>query len=911
MTLEKDTKLGAYQILSPLGAGGMGEVYRAKDTRLGRDVAIKVLPEEFFEDEGRRARFEREARTLATLNHPGIAAIYSFEEAPGSSPSSSRHLLVMELVEGEGLDGKISRGPLSLEESLSVARQIAEALEAAHEKGIVHRDLKPSNVKVTEDGKVKLLDFGLAKAFEGEGNVLRPGSGNDQTQSPTLTARATAAGVILGTAAYMSPEQARGKAVDRRTDVWAFGCLLYEMLTGKRAFEGETVSDTLAAILKEDPEWTALPAGTPEKVREVLRKCLRRNAKQRLHDIADARLDLEEAAEAPFDSSAGATSADSSLPFEEEQAAPGSTVGRSAPAIRERGSRRSLYLSSAAAAALAAAAGAFGVLAHRARAPEPQVVRSAVLLPPGLRFAGQDGAVALSRDGRRLAFAATARDGKRCLWVRSLDSLGAQAIEGTESANTPFWSPDGRSIAFFADRKLKRVPASGGTVQTVCDAAEPRGGTWGDGDVIVFAPAPFGGLLRVSAAGGAPVGLTSPNEKGATDRLPAFLPGGTRVLYFHGTGLKAKENGIYCVALSGGQVTRVSPENSGPLLAPGFLVFVRGGNLMAQRFDASSLRLDGDAAVLAQHVWFNGFRWTANASVSDTGLLVAEPGGEATKSQLTWMDLEGRADGTVGAPAQFQDLAMSPDGRRALAIIPDEDGVNHFWMYDLERSVASRFAPEATAGAAAWSPDGKQVAYSDMDGNVFVKATGGLSEARQLIKVVSVNQRPTSWTADGGTLVIDRQDPESWNLMTVSLAGNPAPRPLLATPAQETFGRVSADGKWLAFVSDETGRNEVYVMPFPNGEKEQVSSSGGDIPLWLGRSGDLAWSNEGRLMAARVGPGGPGPPRPLLGGVVVANRSAVASSPDGKRLLVAMPVEGSGSGTLTLVANWPVEVSKR
>ncbi|MGE5347410.1 MAG: hypothetical protein ACM3JH_15755 [Acidithiobacillales bacterium] len=376
-----------------------------------------------------------------------------------------------------------------------------------------------------------------------------------------------------------------------------------------------------------------------------------------------------------------------------------------------------------------------------------------------------------------------------------MDSLGAQAIEGTDGASDPFWSPDGRSIGFFADHKLKRVPASGGTVQTFCDAPEPRGGTWGEGDVIVFAPVPFGGLQRVSAGGGTPVALTSPREKEMTHRLPAFLPGGRRVLFFQATALKSKENGIYCVDLASGRMTRVSPENSGPLIAPGFLLFVRGGDLMAQRFDAGSLRLEGEAAIVAQHVWFNGYRWTANASVSDTGLLVAEPGGEATKSQLTWLDLDGRVAGTVGAPAPFDSIAISPDGRRALAVIPDESGTNHFWMYDLVRSVASRFAPDVTAGSAAWSPDGKQVAYSDMDGKIYVKAMNGLSEARLLIKVVSVNERPTSWSVDGETLVIDRQEPEGWNLMTVPLTGDPTPRPLVATPAQETLGRVSPDGK--------------------------------------------------------------------------------------------------------------------
>ncbi len=461
MSLAAGTRLGSYEIQSPLGAGGMGEVWRAKDTRLGRDVAIKVLPEEFFEDKDRVARFEREARTLASLNHPGIAAIHSFEEIPGSSSSSSRHLLVMELVEGEDLAQKLLSGPIPLEEYLSLSRQIAEALEAAHEKGIVHRDLKPGNVKVTPDGRVKLLDFGLAKIFEGDGG---PGSAPSVTHSPTLTARATAAGVILGTAAYMSPEQARGKTVDKRTDVWAFGCVLYEMLTGKRAFEGETVSDTLAALLTKEPDWSALPAETPEKVKEILRKCLRRDAKLRLRDIGDARVDLEEM------SAAGASSSSGPLPFEEKTASPSSTVGHDASASRTRGSRKSLYLSWAIAAAFAAATGA---LALRARAPAPQPL---VVQP--LTDSGHDWFPAASPDGKLVAFVSD-RDGRDRIWLKQMPDGDERPLTSGPD-DRPRFSPDGTSLLFVrredAVSSLYRVGVLGGEPRRL--VANATDGAW-------------------------------------------------------------------------------------------------------------------------------------------------------------------------------------------------------------------------------------------------------------------------------------------------------------------------------------------------------------------------------------------------------------------------------------------------
>ena len=429
--------------------------------------------------------------------------------------------------------------------------------------------------------------------------------------------------------------------------------------------------------------------------------------------------------------------------------------------------------------------------------------------------------------------------------------------------------------------------------------------------MIVFSPNPYGGLLRVSASGGQPEPLTTTASKEMTHRLPAFLPGGGRVLFLQGVGLKAKENGVFCVDLATRHVTPVVAESSGVLVAPGFLVFTRNANLLARPFDAGSLKVAGEATTLAEKVWFNPYRWTANAAVSETGLLVVQPGSATSKSQLTWLDFEGKVLGKVGEAAAIDAVAVSPDGRHALAILLDETGHQSLWMYDLERAVPSRFVSDTSVGDASWSPDGRQVAYSDGDGNIYVKATDGLSPARVLLKTLSANQRVNSFTADGAAVVFDRQGETGWDVLKVVLSGEAAPSPLIQTPAQDTFGRASPDGRHLAWISDETDRPEAYVMPFPRGEKRQITSGGADDLFWLGRSGDLAWIRDGKVWAtAMTGPGA-GKPRPLLGELVVEKPRAVSPSPDGKRLLVALPTEGGGTGSLTLISNWPAELGKK
>ncbi len=911
MTIAAGTRLGPYEILAPLGAGGMGEVYRARDPRLARDVAVKVLPEEFFEGEDRRARFEREARLLAALNHPGIAAIYSFEESGG------RHLLVMELVEGEGLDQRISSRSLSIEESLSVSRQIAEALEAAHEKGIVHRDLKPANVKITPDGRVKLLDFGLAKIFESEATVSNPSI----SVSPTLTARATAAGVILGTAAYMSPEQARGKPVDKRADVWAFGCVLFEMLAGKKAFEGETVSDTLAAILRGEPDWSALPPGTPERVKEILRKCLRRDAKQRLHDIADARLDLEEL---------GVASASGTFTFEEKPANPSPTVASAEWASRERGSKKSLslYLSWAVAAAFAAAAGA---LALRARAPEERVYRAAINSPEGTTFVfdtTQPGPPALSPDGRKLAFTARGADSRVRLYVRSLDSSEAQPLAGTDGAQYPFWSPDGRFIAFGADQKLKKIDASGGPPSTLCATTDfPKGGSWSPKGVIVFAPGSGSPLHIVPESGGESKPITKFDSKRGDNshRMPFFLPDGKHFLFVSrlSTAQPAEGNQVLVGSIDGGEPKAILRSPAAAEYASGYLLFLRDQDLMAQRFDASRLTLEDEPHPVAENVATLTGAARALFSASQNGILVAQVGASVSiGAQLDWVDRAGKTLGTLVDRAAYDEVSVSPDGRTvAVSLIDLKAGTHDIWLCDAERNLKTRFTFEPGEELTPrWTPDGRSLAYGANRGaqqGLYRKQIGG-SGVEELLYTSETVKLPSGFSPDGRLLAYTELGSETnFDIWILPLTGDRKPWPFLRTTFAEANAVFSPDGKWLAYNSTESGRAEVYVTPFPGpGRKWQVSAQGGSYPSWRQGGREILYQElqTNGVFSVPVAFKGDAPdfgratelfvaPPPLAG--IAARFDATA---DGKKFIMIRPNQTREAGALTLVVNWTSEL---
>jgi eukaryotic-like serine/threonine-protein kinase len=883
MSLFPGARLGPYEIVAPLGAGGMGEVYRARDTRLERTVAVKVLLADLSASPQSRERFEREAKTISQLSHPHICALHDVGR------EGDTEYLVMEYLEGETLADRLLKGSLPLEQTLRYGVQIADALHKAHRQGIVHRDLKPGNVMITKSG-VKLLDFGLAKATAPATQKL------SLTSLPTQHAL-TQEGTILGTFQYMSPEQLEGRESDARTDIFAFGCVLYEMATGKKAFSGTTQASLISSILRDEPlPISQVQPMSPAALDHVVKKSLAKDPEDRWQNAADLGGELKWIAEG------------------------GSQVGVPAPVVSRR--RRRTWLLGAAALPIAAL---LVWLGYQLRPARPgAVVRSSLGLPAGLQFDGENSAITLSRDGRRLAFAAFETDRKPQLWVRATNSLTVQPIAGTDGASQPFFSWDGESIGFFSDHKLKRVPVAGGTVQTICEAPDPRGGSWGRDGIIVFAPMPFGGLAQVLASGGTPSPATL-TEEGITHRMPSFLPDGRRLLFFRGIGIRpnaTKGVGIWSLDLATKKTALLASENSGGVwVQPGFLVFVRNGTLMAQRADAKSLRTVSEPVPLAEGVWFNAYRWAGNYSLSDTGLLVFEGGGLAAKSQLTWMDLDGKIVGTIGEPAPNTQLALSPDGRRALTSVPEPNGTRSIWMHDLTRGVASRFPTEGDADFPIWSPDGSQVVYGDGDGNLLAKASDGLSPARALIRVESSNQIATSWSPDGSTIAFAHQEGKTgWDIWILPLSGDRKPYPLVVTSANELWAKFSPDGEWLSYVSDESGRQELYVVPFPGrGEKRQVTSGGADDAFWLGTSGELAYAQGSKLFAVQVDRQGIGDPRLLLGGRMVRSPAGVSSwqpslttsTRDGKRLLVALPIGEDVSPSMTLVSNWPAELEKR
>jgi serine/threonine protein kinase len=709
-------RLGSYVVVSRLGAGGMGEVYRATDARLGRDVALKLLPEAFASDADRLARFEREAKLLASLNHSGIAHLYGFEQAT-LADGTNAHLIVMELVEGEDLAGRLKRGPVPVDEALGTARQIAEALEEAHEKGIVHRDLKPANVKVTPEGKVKVLDFGLAKAWTGEGAAGT--SSADLSESPTLARTGTAAGIILGTAAYMSPEQARGKPVDKRADIWAFGAVLFEMLTGARLFAGETLSDTLAAVLKTDPEWTLLPAGTPTSVERLLRRCLERDPRRRLRDIGEARLALDEA---------------------ERPAAPNRPSTALRPSILSR------LWPAAVGVALTAAAGAL-ISGWSRPASDDAVTRLSVLPPPGASLYPDTAQVALSPDGRMVAFVVGSAGGVSSqLWVRSLDSTVARRLDAGDGTGMPFWSPDSRRIAFFSVDKLKIVAAAGGRAEIVCDAPAPRGGAWGSSNVIVFAPDASGPLYHVSPNGGEPTPVTAldsaRNEYG--HRFPAFLPDGEHFLFAALPGRGGRFD-VFAGSLRDTTRTQVGSMESSPVYAePGWLLFARQSVLVAQPFDAGRRQVTGEAVSLEDEP----------TSIFDPAISFTASHAASIETTLTWLDASGRVTGTLSVPpARYSTVRISPDGTRAALVRSTSPTESSLWLADLARGGATRLSSGPGLNESpVWSPDGTRVVFaSDRDGaqDLYVKAVGDASPEQPLYRSSLAFKSPDGWSPDG------------------------------------------------------------------------------------------------------------------------------------------------------------------
>jgi serine/threonine protein kinase/Tol biopolymer transport system component len=833
--LSAGTRLGPYEILSALGAGGMGEVYRARDTKLGRDVALKILPDTFAADPERLARFQREAQVLASLNHPHIGAIYGLEESDGV------RALVLELVEGPTLADRIAQGAIPLDEALPIARQIAEALEAAHEQGVIHRDLKPANIKVRPDGTVKVLDFGLAKLTEAPGSSGAVGL----SQSPTITTPAmmTGVGTILGTAAYMSPEQAKGRTADQRSDLWAFGCVLFEMLTGKRAFEGEDVSDTLAAVLRGEPDWAVLPANLSASFRLFVQRCLEKDRKKRVADISTATFFLTEPAILLATAAATPT-----------------TVPRSSAW------RRALPWAAAVVSTIAALIFAVAYVARLSE--EPRTLKMSILPPEKATFASA--LPAASPDGRHLAFVATL-DGKNELWVRDLDSLAARPLPGTDDARFPFWKPDSRVIAFFASGKLKKIDVGGGPALTLCDAPLGFGGAWNTNDVIVFAPSVASGFLRVPAAGGKATPLTTLDTSQAetSHRYPWFLPDGHHFLYTARSSDEANTS-IYVADL--GATTDATTRRlvvraaSNAVFSAGYVLFMREQTLMAQPFDVRTAQTTGDAVPIAEHVDSVSAAVLGQFSASDNGVLAYVSGGAGSNVQLTWFDRSGTATGTLGAPGAIQWPAISPDGGTvAVDRVDQPTGVVDVWLHDLARGTVSRFTfGPKTNQFPVWSPDGRHIAFvslRDALGHVYQRATAGAAQDEVLGQPLGEpprNTRADDWSRDGRYLIEElarfSNSKTGSDIWVLPLFGDRKPFPYLQTEFQETSAKLSPNGQWLAYVSDETKRNEVYVQSFPApGGKWQVSTSGGNLPIWSRDGNELFFIGADRkLMAVDV-----------------------------------------------------------
>ena len=826
---------GRYETLGQIGVGGMGEVYRAIDKNLGRHVAIKILPAAFAEDKERMARFEREAKLLAVLNHPNIAAIHGFEESEG------RRFLILELADGETLQARLNRGALPVEDALEICRELAEGLEAAHEKGIIHRDLKPGNIMITPEGKVKILDFGLAKAYGGETTNI------DIEKSPTITAQMTEPGVILGTAAYMSPEQARGRSVDKRADIWAFGCVFYECLTGSRAFHGETVSDTLAHILKGEPDWSRLPAETPSRIKVLLRRCLEKKSRERLHDIADARLEI---------------------------ASPEAYPSEAAPA-----QRRFSLLSLAASAVVMLLA---GFLIDRLVSGRPQpgppasVIKSTINVEPGHRLEGQARdmerpgrtAMAISKDGKFVVYSAIEENpgpqAKPQLYLRRMDQSTAKPIAGTEGGTCPFLSPDSRWVGFWADGKLKKVLVEGGVPLPLCDAAFLYGANWAPDNSIVFSDEAESGLSRVSAEGGKPETLTKPDPKRdeGSHRLPFWLPNGKAVLF---TAMKHSFDPKPWLALlrldTGERRLLIEDAADARYVPTGHLLFLRQGTFMAVRFDPAKLEVIGQPVALVENV-MQGFGLTyrhrtgaGQFGISDTGSLIYALGGvpPSPGNSLLWVDQRGIEQPAAALRFPFGEVRLSPDGRRVVYSTGGRE--LQVYVYDLDRGTNSRLTGEGCSFYAIWTPDGKRVLFSwgkSTTDSLFWQPYDGSSPMERLT-TSEYGQRPGSWSSDGKTLAFVDIHPDTGDDIALLDVRSGRVTPFLNSKYSEWYPEFSPAGRWMAYTSDESGRQEVYVRPFPGpGMKQQVSIEGGREPLWARNGRQLFFRREDQVWAVDV-----------------------------------------------------------
>jgi serine/threonine protein kinase/Tol biopolymer transport system component len=886
MPLSSGSLLGPYQIVSPLGAGGMGEVYRASDSRLRREVAIKVVPEATANDAHRLARFAREAQFLAALNHPNIASIYGFEESP------TIHALIMELVEGTTLAERTAQGPIPVEDVLPIAKQITEALEYAHERNIVHRDLKPANIKITPDGTVKVLDFGLAKALSDET------ANSDITNSPTLTAAATKAGHILGTAAYMAPEQARGKVVDRRADIWSFGAVLYEMFTGKVAFKGETVSDTLAAVIRGEPDWTLLSSNVPNEIRQLMRRCLEKEARQRLQSIGEARIVIENSIAGR---SSSAPSASGIL------AAPESRKNRALPII-----------AAAALCVLLLAAGFVAAnLLHRGAKHESPVIRFTVNPPPGTSLNSNWRSVAISRDGTRIVLSASTSDGSR-LYLRDLSGAAPVAIAGSDGAVNPVFSPDGKWLAFLAAGQLKKISIDGGTVISLANGIASLGGIcWGPDHNIYYAPSRSSGILSVNDSGGTPQLVTKLQaDKGELAHLsPEILPDGKTLLFSAFSGGNVDEGTLLAQKIgSQDRKVIVAKGSEARFFPPNHLLYMRDGNLMSSEFDRVKLEVGGSPEVVIHDVLMHPATGSALYDVSGTGTLIYVNGGkQAVENSLVLAEHDAKAQPLPVKPNLYESPRFSPDGKLlAMTVrLPDPD----IWVYDIERGALRRitFAPGEDE-LPVWSPDGKRIAFaSNGRQQAFMVAVDGSGQEEPLMKNES-HFHLQSWSPNGKLIAYERVgNSGQYEIWILPMEGDRKPYPYLVSQFRVDQPAFSVDGNWLAYSSNESGRSEVYAQRFPGpGEKVQVSTDGGSNPVWSRDGKQLIFENAGTLWATEVlvSPFRVGKSRVLYQGDIWDDAAGpnYALAPGGKKIVVVQRIKDPDGGNLKVVVNWDEEL---
>ena len=883
--LEPGSRLGFYRVDAWIGAGGMGEVYRATDTKLVRTVALKILSPVFGQDPERVARFHREAQILAALNHPHIAHIYGLETIGDVTA------LVMEMVEGSTLADRIADGPIALDETLNIAKQLADALDAAHQQGIVHRDLKPANVKVTLDGLVKVLDFGLAKALE-------TSSSSDPALTATASSGITRPGLILGTAAYMAPEQARGKQVDRRADIWSFGCVVYEMLTGIAAFSGESMLDTLTAVLERTPAWDRLPETVPPNVRRSLHRCLEKDSKRRARDIGDVWLDLEQ--------SDGVDDAPTRL-------------DRSASTLRSKWKP----LVTLVGGGIVGVALAATVLSWRPPPPTAPPLAPVVrfMLPvepvPSTKFGvSLNLRLAISRDGRRLAYVSERPDKTTTIFLRQLASPETVAVPGTEGATTVFFSPDGEELGFFAGGKLKRVSVRGGTVRTICDVAQGAGASWGDDNTIVFAPSAMSVLMRVSVRGGTPAPMTTLQKGEVSHRWPEFLPDGTAIAYAASNSDDFTSSRIVVQSLRTGERTEIGEGTYPRYTSNGYIVFARETSLLALPFDIERLRPIEKPRLLANDLRMNTVTGGALFAVSHNALVYRPVGASFVPRLMVWVDTNGNEEIVPLEPRPILQPRLSPDGTRVAFTVGERTRDRDVWIYDFAHRAAAQLTVETGEDeTAVWSRDGGRIAFSATRDNqprmiLALPSSGGgqpthLGSGRYSVHV-------SDWSPDGGVLAWTEFDPASGGKIRVITADGSRTIQTLTNTAFDNRGAVfSPDGRWLAYTSNESGRDEVYAQPYPGpGPKRRISVGGGQEPAWPRADSRIYFRGQDRMMSVDVRTSPTfvaSTPGPLFVDKYETEHNADRNydvSADGRRFLMLKTARPFLPAELNVVLNW-------